>query len=58
MIRECRHNGQHQIVWWDHAPPYWRSMKILRVCVTRAKIDTLILQHVFPHCPMLAGQNL
>lgn len=61
VIREGRHNGQRLVssfVWWDDAPPYWRSRKILRVGVTRAKVHTLVLQHVFPACPIMAGHNL
>ncbi len=61
VIREGRHNGQRQVssfVWWDDTPPYWRSRKILRVGVTRARVYTLILQHVFPACPIMAGHNL
>ena len=61
VIREGRHNGQRQVssfVWWDDEPPYWRSRKILRVGVTRARVHTLILQHVFPACPILAGHRL
>lgn len=61
VIREGRHNGQLQVssfVWWDDVPPYWRSRKILRVGVTRAKTHTLILEHVFPACPIMAGHNL
>lgn len=61
LIREGRHNGQRQIssfVWWDDVPPYRRSRKILRVGVTRAKVHTLILEHFFPACPIMAGHNL
>jgi DNA helicase II / ATP-dependent DNA helicase PcrA len=61
VIREGRHNGQRQVssfVWWDDEPPYWRSRKILRVGVTRARVHTLILEHVFPACPIMAGHNL
>lgn len=61
LIREGRHNGQRQVssfIWWEDEPPYWRSRKILRVGVTRARIHTLILEHVFPACPIMAGHNL
>lgn len=61
VIREGRHNGERQVssfVWWDDEPPYWRSRKILRVGVTRARVHTLILEHVFPACPIMAGHNL
>ena len=61
VIREGRHNGQRLVssfVWRDDAPPYRRSRKILRVGVTRAKVHTLILEHFFPACPIMAGHNL
>lgn len=61
LIREGRHNGQRQVssfVWWDDVPPYRRSRKILRVGVTRAKVHTIILEHFFPPCPIMAGHNL
>lgn len=61
VIREGRHNGQRQVssfVWWDDAPPYRRSRKILRVAVTRARFHTLILEHFFPACPIISGHNL
>lgn len=61
VIREGRHNGQRQVssfVWWDDTPPYRRSRKILRVAVTRSRVHTLILEHFFPACPIMAGHNL
>ncbi len=61
VIREGRHDGRRWVssfVWWDDRPPYWRSRKILRVGITRARTHTLILQHVFPACPILAGHHL
>ena len=61
VIREGRHNGRRLVssfVWRDDDPPYWRSRKILRVGVTRARIHTLILERVFPACPIMAGHNL
>lgn len=61
VIREGRHNGRRLVssfVWRDDDPPYWRSRKILRVGVTRARVHTLILEHVYPACPIMAGHNL
>lgn len=61
VIREGRHDGQRQVssfVWWDDTPPYRRSRKILRVAITRARVHTLLLQHVYPACPILAGHRL
>ena len=61
VIRDGRHNGQRQVssfVWWGDTPPYWRSRKILRVAVTRARVHTLISEHVYPACPIMAGHRL
>lgn len=59
--RPPRVGPQRQVssfVWWDDEPPYWRSKKVLRVGVTRAKVHTPILQHIFPACPIMAEHNL
>lgn len=45
-------------VWRDDAHPYPRSRKILRVAVTRARKHVLILDPIFPACPLLAGYRL
>lgn len=61
LIREGRHDGQRLVssfIWWGDTPPYRRSRKILRVGITRAKSHTLLLEHVFPPCPILAEHNL
>jgi DNA helicase-2/ATP-dependent DNA helicase PcrA len=61
VIREGRHDGQRLVssfVWWEDQPPYRRSRKILRVAVTRARVHTLLLQHAYPPCPILAGHVL
>jgi DNA helicase-2/ATP-dependent DNA helicase PcrA len=46
------------LVWRDDVNPYPRSRKILRVAVTRARRFVLILDPVFPACPILAGYRL
>jgi DNA helicase-2/ATP-dependent DNA helicase PcrA len=45
-------------VWRDDAHPYIRSRKILRVAITRARKEVLILDSAFPRCPLLAGHVL
>lgn len=45
-------------VWRDDAHPYIRSRKILRVAITRARKQVLILDSAFPVCPLLAGHVL
>lgn len=61
VVREGRHNGQtleSSFVWWGDTPPHRRSRKILRVAVTRAKYHTLILEPVFPQCPIIGPHRL
>lgn len=61
VVREGRHNGQNlesSFIWWGDVPPYQRSRKILRVAVTRAKYHTLLLQHIYPGCPIVGRHRL
>jgi DNA helicase-2/ATP-dependent DNA helicase PcrA len=61
VVREGRHDGQKIIssfVWWGDQPPYHRSRKILRVAITRAKAHTLIVQPIYPACPILGDHKL
>jgi DNA helicase-2/ATP-dependent DNA helicase PcrA len=61
VVREGRHNGQNlesSFIWWGDVPPYQRSRKILRVAVTRAKYHTLLLQHLYPGCPIVGRHRL
>jgi DNA helicase II / ATP-dependent DNA helicase PcrA len=52
-------NGwRSSFVWRDDANPYPRSRKILRVAVTRARKHVLIMDPIFPACPLLAGYRL
>ena len=56
VVREGRHDGQQFVsnfVWRDDNPPYWRSRKILHVAVTRARVHTLILDPLWPGCPIV-----
>lgn len=56
VIREGRHDGQQFVsnfVWRDDNLPYWRSRKIFHVAVTRARVHTLILDPLWPKCPIL-----
>jgi DNA helicase II / ATP-dependent DNA helicase PcrA len=61
VVREGRHDGQQMVssfVWWGDQPPYRRSRKILRVAITRAKAHTLVLQPIYPACPILGKHKL
>ena len=61
LVRSARNEGakwRSDFVWRGDAPPYTRSRKILRVGITRAKLHVLILDPVFPVCPLLYGHRL
>ena len=61
VLRRDRHDGSglaSNFVWKDDKPPYRRSRKILMVGVTRAKVHTLMVQQVWPSCPIMQGHNL
>ncbi len=61
VLRRQTHNGQtfvSNFVWRGDKPPYRRSRKILMVAVTRAKAHTLMVQPVWPSCPIMQGHNL
>jgi DNA helicase II / ATP-dependent DNA helicase PcrA len=45
-------------VWRDDQPPYQRSRKVLRVGITRARKQVVILNPTFPNCPLLSGHRL
>ncbi len=61
LIREGRHDGVQFVssfVWWGDTAPFHRSRKILRVAITRARIHTLIVQPMFPQCPIVGKHQL
>lgn len=61
VVREARHNGvalESSFVWWGDTAPFKRSRKILRVAVTRARYHTLLLQPIFPACPIIGAHTL
>lgn len=56
IVREARRFGksvESSFIWWGDAPPYSKSRRILRVGITRAKIHTLIVDPLWPKCPIL-----
>jgi DNA helicase II / ATP-dependent DNA helicase PcrA len=61
IMRRGRHNGTSTVssfIWRDDVPPYTRSRKILMVGITRARSHTMLLQQVWPSCPILASHVL
>ena len=44
--------------WPEDLKPHPKSRKILRVAITRARKEVLILEPVFPSCPILKGHKL
>jgi DNA helicase-2/ATP-dependent DNA helicase PcrA len=61
VLRRETHNGQSlvsNLVWRGDSPPYRRSRKILMVAVTRAKAHTLMVQQVWPGCPIMDVHSL
>lgn len=45
-------------IWPKDAHPHPRSRKVLRVAITRARCEVLILEPTFPNCPILTGHKL
>lgn len=61
VLRRETHNGKELIsnfVWRGDAEPYQRSRRILMVAVTRAKVHTMMVQQVWPSCPIMDVYNL
>jgi DNA helicase-2/ATP-dependent DNA helicase PcrA len=61
VVRRQTYNGQKLVsnfIWRDDVPPYRRSRKILMVAVTRAKVHTMMVQQVWPDCPIMSPHQL
>lgn len=62
IMREGQRLGAKQwkstLVWRDDPAPYHRSRKILRVGITRAKSRVLMLEPLYPTCPILTPHTL
>lgn len=61
LVRDGRHDGTRLVssfVWWGDTAPFHRSRKILRVGITRAKVHTLIVEPMFPKCPIVGSHKL
>ena len=61
VAREGRHDGKNMVstfVWWGDEAPHYRSRKILRVAITRAKSHVLMFGPIYPDCPILGVHTL
>jgi DNA helicase-2/ATP-dependent DNA helicase PcrA len=61
IVREARRTGlvvESSFVWRGDTAPFPKSRRVLRVGITRAKVHTLILDPLWPVCPILAGHKL
>ncbi|MFL9954221.1 UvrD-helicase domain-containing protein [Paraburkholderia nemoris] len=61
VVREGRRdqNGfASSFVWRDDAPPYAKSRRIVRVAITRAQTHALILDPMWPRCPIIGNHRL
>jgi DNA helicase-2/ATP-dependent DNA helicase PcrA len=61
VLRTQTHNGKQPIsnlIWRGDVAPYRRSRKILMVGVTRAKVHTMMVQQIWPACPIMDAHNL
>ncbi|WEF35143.1 UvrD-helicase domain-containing protein [Pseudoduganella chitinolytica] len=61
IVREARRTGagvDSSFAWRDDIPPYTKSRRVLRVGITRARGHLLILDPMWPSCPLLRGHAL
>lgn len=60
IVREARRTGagvDSSFIWRGDDPPYPKSRRVLRVGITRARVHTLILNPLWPPCPLLKGHR-
>ncbi len=61
VVREARRTDagvDSSFIWRGDGPPYPKSRKVLRVGVTRARTQAIILDPLWPVCPLLKGHKL
>ena len=61
IVREARRTGksaESSFLWRGDAPPYPKSRRVLRVGITRARVHALLLDPLWPACPILRGHDL
>lgn len=57
-IRQGAKEFRSSLIWRDDVAPYDRSRKILRVGITRARCYVLMLEPIFPRCPIMSDHRL
>jgi len=61
VVREARRTNagvDSSFVWRGDVPPYPKSRRVLRVGITRARSHALLLDPLWPGCPLLSGHRL
>jgi DNA helicase II / ATP-dependent DNA helicase PcrA len=61
IVREARRTAagvESSFIWRGDDAPYPKSRKVLRVGITRARIHTLVVNPIWPACPLLRGHKL
>tara|TARA_R110000850_G_scaffold258988_1_gene385789 strand:- start:8953 stop:10713 length:1761 start_codon:yes stop_codon:yes gene_type:complete len=61
IVREARRTAagvQSSFIWRGDEAPHPKSRKVLRVGITRARIHTLIVDPIWPACPILSRHKL
>lgn len=61
VVREARRSESgvaSSFIWRGDAAPFPRSRRVLRVGITRAQAHALILDPIWPACPLLRGHKL
>jgi DNA helicase-2/ATP-dependent DNA helicase PcrA len=61
IVREARRTKtgvDSSFVWRGDDPPYPKSRRVLRVGITRARTHMLLLDPLWPVCPLLKGHKL
>lgn len=61
IVREARRTAagvESSFIWRGDDAPYPKSRRILRVGITRARAHTLIVNPMWPACPLLNGHRL
>lgn len=61
LVRQARFSGpkpESNFVWRGDTPPYAKSRKILRVAASRAREHLVVLDPIWPACPIMKGHKL